>query len=124
VTACARPETLERCRQIVGQEWVFTGEQVISYHDPYPISNDDSRYRAHAAVAPTSLEQVQEIVKAANAAGVPLWPVSRGKNFAYGGAAPVLSGSVVLDLSRMNRILEVNEKFGYALAEPGVSYLA
>jgi 4-cresol dehydrogenase (hydroxylating) len=34
----------------------------------------------------------------------------------------VLSGSVVLDLSRMNRILEVNEKFGYALVEPGVSY--
>jgi 4-cresol dehydrogenase (hydroxylating) len=115
-------ETLERFRRIVGKEWVFAGEQVASYHDPYPISNDDSRYKAHAAVAPTSLEQVQEIVKAASVSGVPLWPVSRGKNFAYGGAAPVLSGSVVLDLSRMNRILEVNEKFGYALVEPGVSY--
>jgi 4-cresol dehydrogenase (hydroxylating) len=86
------------------------------------ISNDDVRYKAHAAVAPASVEQVQQIVKAANASGVPLWPVSRGKNFAYGGAAPVLSGSVVLDMSRMNRILEVNEKFGYALVEPGVSY--
>jgi len=114
--------TLERFRQIIGKEWVFTGEHVVGYHDPYPISNDDTRYRAHAAVAPASTEQVQEIVKAANTSGVPLWPVSRGKNFAYGGAAPVLSGSVVLDLSRMNRILEVNEKFGYALVEPGVSY--
>jgi 4-cresol dehydrogenase (hydroxylating) len=104
--------TLERFSQIVGKEWVFTGEQMVSYHDPYPISNDDTRYKAHAAVAPSSTEQVQEIVKAANTSGVPLWPVSRGKNFAYGGAAPVLSGSVVLDMSRMNRILEVNEKFG------------
>ena len=122
VSAETMAETLERFRQIVGKEWVFTGEQVVSYHDPYPISNDDTRYKAHAAVAPSSTEQVQEIVKAANTSGVPLWPVSRGKNFAYGGAAPVLSGSVVLDMSRMNRILEVNEKFGYALVEPGVSY--
>ncbi len=53
---------------------------------------------------------------------MPLWPVSRGKNFAYGGAAPVLSGSIVLDMNRMNRILEVNADFGYALVEPGVSY--
>ena len=122
VSAEAMAATLERFSQIVGKEWVFTGEQMVSYHDPYPISNDDTRYKAHAAVAPSSTEQVQEIVKAANTSGVPLWPVSRGKNFAYGGAAPVLSGSVVLDMSRMNRILEVNEKFGYALVEPGVSY--
>ncbi len=61
-------------------------------------------------------------MRAANEFGVPLWPVSRGNNFAYGGAAPVMSGTVVLDMNRMNRILEVNEDFGYALVEPGVSY--
>src|SRR6516165_1878607 len=48
--------------------------------------------------------------------------VSTGKNLGYGGAAPVYSGSVVLDLKRMNRILEVNEENAYALVEPGVSY--
>src|SRR5690606_28132580 len=122
VTAEQMAEALERFRQIVGREWVFTDEKVVSYRDPYTITNDESRYRAHAAVAPDSTEQVQAIVKVANEFRVPLWVVSRGKNFAYGGAAPVLSGSVVLDLSRMNRILEVNEKFGYALVEPGVSY--
>jgi hypothetical protein len=30
-----------------------------------------------------------------------LWPISRGKNFGYGGPAPVLKGAVVLDLSRV-----------------------
>ena len=34
----------------------------------------------------------------------------------------MLSGSVVLDLKRMNRILEVNERNAYVLVEPGVSY--
>ena len=115
-------DALESFRKVVGAEWVFAGEKVASYYDPYTIPNDNARYKAHAALAPASTEQVQQIVKIANELHVPLWTVSRGKNFAYGGAAPVLSGSVVLDLSRMNRILEVNEKFGYALVEPGVSY--
>src|SRR6516165_9138811 len=48
--------------------------------------------------------------------------VSTGKNLGYGGAAPVYSGSVVLDLKRMNRVLEVSEEYAYALVEPGVSY--
>ena len=51
-----------------------------------------------------------------------MWTVSTGRNFAYGGAAPRLPGSVVLDLQRMNRIIEVNETLAYALVEPGVSY--
>src|SRR5579885_689042 len=89
---------LDRFRKVVGADWVFSGERVASYHDPYTIGNDETRHKAHAAVAPASTEQVQEIVKIANELRIPLWTVSRGKNFAYGGAAPVLSGSVVLDL--------------------------
>ena len=122
VNAERMADALQRFRKIVGDDAVFAGEKAASYHDPYTISNDEQRYKAHAAIAPTSTGQVQEIVKVANDLRIPLWTVSRGKNFAYGGAAPVVSGSIVLDLSRMNRILEVNEKFGYALVEPGVSY--
>ncbi|HSV45774.1 MAG TPA: FAD-binding protein, partial [Ramlibacter sp.] len=47
---------------------------------------------------------------------------STGKNLGYGGAAPSLTGSVVLDLKRMNRVLEVDERQGSCLVEPGVSY--
>jgi hypothetical protein len=61
-------------------------------------------------------------MRIANAYKIPVYPVSTGRNLGYGGSAPVLSGSVVLDLKRMNRILEVNEANAYALVEPGVSY--
>ncbi len=74
------------------------------------------------AVAPDNVEEVQKVVKIANAYKIPLYTISTGKNLGYGGSAPVLSGSVVLDLKRMNRILEVNEKNAYVLVEPGVSY--
>ncbi len=67
------------------------------------------------------MEQVQAIVRIANQYKVPLWPISRGKNFGYGGAAPVLKGSVVLDLSRMKKI-ELDEENGTVLLEPGVGF--
>jgi FAD/FMN-containing dehydrogenase len=108
----------------VGKEWVFTSDEDMDlYRDsfsPYWHEAEDSV--PSAAVAPDGLEQVQAVVKIANAHKIPLWTISTGKNLAYGGSAPRLSGSVVLDLKRMNRILEVNETNAYALVEPGVSY--
>jgi 4-cresol dehydrogenase (hydroxylating) len=65
--------------------------------------------------------QVREVVRIANRHGVPLWPISRGKNFGYGGPAPVLQGSLILDLSRMKKI-EIDPENGTALLEPGVGY--
>lgn len=40
----------------------------------------------------------------------------------YGGPAPRVSGSVVLSLHRLNRIIEVNEQFAYVVVEPGVTF--
>lgn len=34
-----------------------------------------------------------------------------------------MSGSVALDLHRMNKIIEVNDEFHYAVVEPGVSFI-
>ena len=68
------------------------------------------------------MEQVQAVMKTANEYKIPVYPISTGKNLGYGGSAPNLSGSVVLDLKRMNRILDVSERNHSALVEPGVSY--
>ena len=73
-------------------------------------------------LAPDSTEQVQRIVAIANQFKLPLWPISTGKNLGYGGAAPRLSGTMMLDLKRMNKVLEMNAPLAYALVEPGVSY--
>jgi len=52
---------------------------------------------------------------------VPFYPISGGKNWGLGSACPTTDGQIVLDLSGMNRILEVNEELGYAVLEPGVT---
>jgi 4-cresol dehydrogenase (hydroxylating) len=109
-------------RTIVGKDWVFTDEaERKAWRDPM-FPGDVSTLDLSAAVAPANVQEVQAIVKVANKFRIPLWPVSTGKNYAYGGANPAMKGTVVLDLKRMNRILEVNEEFGYALVEPGVTY--
>jgi 4-cresol dehydrogenase (hydroxylating) len=114
---------IARFREVVGEKYVLTEDgDLARYRDPYPIGGEPAA-GASAAVAPETTEQVQEIVRIANEYGVPLSPISTGRNNGYGGGQPRLSGAVVVDTGqRMNRILEVNEKFGYALLEPGVSY--
>ena len=108
----------------VGEDWVFTSDaDVALYRDAYsPFRGEPEERMASAAVAPHSVEEVQAVVRTANTYKVPIYPISTGKNLGYGGSAPNLSGSVVLDLKRMNRILEVSERNASALVEPGVSY--
>ncbi len=124
VSPTAFNAALTAWREAVGPEWVFTSaEDVALYRDAYSPYWDEPEERvASAAVAPATLEQVQAVVRAANQHRIPLYPISTGRNLAYGGSAPVYSGSVVLDLKRMNRVLDVNERNAYALVEPGVSY--
>jgi len=124
MTAERFQRALGRFRQVVGAEWVYTSDaQLDTYRDSYsPLWDEAEERRASAAVAPASVEQVQQLVRIANELRVPIYPISTGKNLGYGGSAPNLSGSVVIDLKRMNRILEVDAVRGFALVEPGVSY--
>jgi (+)-pinoresinol hydroxylase len=124
VSAADFGEAIRQFEEAIGKEWVFTSnEDVALYRDAYsPLMGEPDELLASAAIAPDGVEQVQKVVRIANRYKIPIYPVSTGKNLGYGGSAPVLSGSVVLDLKRMNRILEVNERNAYALVEPGVSY--
>ncbi|KAJ9132446.1 Vanillyl-alcohol oxidase [Pleurostoma richardsiae] len=115
---------LEELISILGKEAVFVKEALAYYIDPYELWEDDETKRKvpSAAVCPSSLGDLRQVLHIANKYGIPVWTFSRGKNLGYGGPAPRVSGSVALDLHRMNRILEVNDEFSYAVVEPGVSF--
>jgi 4-cresol dehydrogenase (hydroxylating) len=109
----------------VGKEWVLTSDEDIHpYRDHFSyIKDQPNELIPSAAVGPDSTEQVQAIVRTANKYKIPLYAISTGKNFAYGGPSPNVRGSVTVDLKRMNRVLEVDAKRNFALVEPGVSYI-
>ena len=115
-------QALAAFRAIVGQHAVLVGDGAAQpYLDPF-APGDAHAHEASAIVLVSNAGQLRAVLGVANRYGIPLWSVSTGRNFAYGGAAPRLKGCVVLDLQHMNRIIEINETLGYALVEPGVSY--
>ena len=95
-------------------------------HDMMSVSPETrDEFVASAVVYPGSTAEVQMIVLWANKYLIPIFPISMGRNLGYGGAAPRVRGSVVIDLGRrMNRILEISAEDYTALVEPGVSYYA
>lgn len=122
LTEEAFARALDEFREAIGPEWVFDSEaDRASYLDPFDIGDQDA-HASSAALAPSGVEDLRAILEIANRYRVPLWPVSMGKNFAYGTAAPEMRGSVVLDLKRMNRVIEIDETMGTAIIEPGVSF--
>ena len=96
-------------------------DELREFRDPYQDPNVDD-YMPSAVVSPTTVEEIQEIVRIANRYGVPLWTIGQGRNNAYGGPAPRVNGSVVVNLRNMNRVLEINPELGYAVVEPGVRW--
>jgi (+)-pinoresinol hydroxylase len=117
-------QAVQELANALGRDWVFTAEEDLKlYRDAYsPFWGEAEDRVASAAVAPSSTEQVQAVVRIANKYKIPLWTISTGRNLGYGGSSPAYSGSVIVDLKRMNRVLEVNDKNHYAVVEPGVSY--
>ncbi|WPN49687.1 FAD-binding oxidoreductase [Pseudomonas sp. P8_241] len=109
-------------RHLLGDAQVISEPQRLAPYRKIMLPHDENDYAASAALLPDSVEQVQGILKICNRFKVPLWPISTGRNFGYGSAAPGERGQVVLDLKRMNRILEVDAQLCTALVEPGVTY--
>ena len=76
--------------------------------------------RVRAILRPGTRSEVQECVRTANRFGVPVYPVSSGKNWGYGSRVPAQDG-VLLDLARLNRIVDFDEELAYVTIEPGVT---
>jgi len=113
---------VKELRAIVGTEWVFADpESTLPYRKSF-TPDPRGEHIPSGAVAPASVEQVQAILKVANKYKLPLWTVSTGKNMGYGCATPASTGQMILDLKRMNRIIEIDAELGTALVEPGVTY--
>src|SRR6516225_3540630 len=107
---------IDRLRAVIGPGGLLTApSDLLVYEcDGFTIEKN----KPDLVVFPTSTEQVVSIVKACNEFNVPFVPRGAGTSLA-GGCLPV-GGGVMICLSRMKRILEVNTRDRYAVVEPGV----
>ncbi len=111
-------EAIKAFEEAIGREYTLTSDaQLERYHySTIPVLRV-----IDAVLLPNSVRDVQEIVKIANDFKISLYPISTGNNWGYGSANPVRGHNVIVDLSRMNRIIEVNRELAYAVIEPGVT---
>ncbi|MFC5496919.1 FAD-binding oxidoreductase [Caenimonas terrae] len=75
-----------------------------------------------AIISPADTAGVSACVKVAARFGVPLYPISRGKNWGLGGRVPSGGPAALLDLSRMDGILDYDATLGTLTLEPGVTF--
>jgi glycolate oxidase len=111
---------VEELKRIVGPEWVYTEADELRTYE----SDGLLQYRSvpAAAVLPGGALEVQAVIRTCAENGVP-W-VARGSGSGLsGGALPVRDGVLVV-LSRMKRVLEVDLDNARVCVEPGVTNAA
>ncbi len=103
--------------EIVGEEYVSNREEELFIYS-FDLGTSDPK-RPDIVVAPRHVEEVQEILRLANKRKIPVVPLGGGLSLA--GLSVPLRGGIVIDLKRMDSILEVNERSRYIVIEAGVS---
>ncbi len=72
-------------------------------------------------ISPQTIVEVSQIMADANKQHLAVYPVSTGKNWGYGASSPVEQGCVLLDLSNLNEISELDEGIGLVKIQSGVT---
>lgn len=115
-TTTGQADFVDELRAIVGVDGV------LDHHSELAVYECDAfvleKRQPLLATFPRTPQDVARIVKLCVARGVPFIPRGAGTSLS-GGGAPV-EGGVILVLTRINRILEVNLRDRYAIVEPGV----
>jgi len=104
--------------RIVGERFVSNNPEEAFFYarDPGLMPAHEPDY----VVVPHTAEEIQEIVRLASTARIPLVPMGAGMSLT--GLIIPLRGGIVIDMKRMNRIIEVNEKARYVIVEGGTSH--
>jgi 4-cresol dehydrogenase (hydroxylating) flavoprotein subunit len=111
-------EAVSAYRSRLGEQAVLSG---ASAQQMYGRSTIGSERPIAAALRPHSVDDVVAIVDIARRHGTALYPISTGHNWGYGSATPARDDCVVLDLSQLDRIVDMDAELGLATLEPGVT---
>jgi 4-cresol dehydrogenase (hydroxylating) flavoprotein subunit len=102
----------------LGPENVVTGEPSLRAAETATFA---STHRIPAIIRPGNRQEVQECLRIATRFATPVYPISSGRNWGYGSRIPPADGCVLMDLGRMDRIVDFNEALAYVTVEPGVT---
>jgi glycolate oxidase len=114
-TSAVTPALVRELERIVGGDGVFHRPEDLLV---FEYDGTIDRGRPTVVVYPRTAEQVSAIVQLANRYGLPLVP--RGAGTGLSGGALATEGGILMPMTRMNRILEVDVENRLAVVEPGL----
>ena len=104
-------------KDIVGDKFFFDNYEIrYSYAFGCSIFNKD--WIPDLILIPQTAQQISEILKLANENNIPVTPRGSGTSLSSGSLSPY--GGIILDVSQMNRILNINIENNFVEVEPGV----
>lgn len=106
-------------RAALGRENILSAPSELAVYDCDAFTIE--RQRPDAVVLPRSTQQVVDVVKLCQKYGVPM--VTRGAGTSLAGGCLPLGGGVVIMLSRMDKIIQIDLRNRMAVVEAGVPNL-
>lgn len=109
-------QLVQQLTQVVGQENIlYDADELLVYEcDGYIVDKS----APDIVIFPTTTEQVSAIVKLCNQHNVPF--LARGAGTSLSGGCLPIGGGVMIVLTKMKKILELNLRDRYAVVEPGM----
>src|SRR4051794_37905024 len=110
---------IDEFANVIGREYVI--EDSVYVHEA-----ELTNYKTSASIAlvlqPGNTEELRQCVLIAKNYKHPIYTVSRGKNWGYGSRVPVTDNNILIELKRLNRIVDFDERHAYITVEPGVTF--
>ncbi len=118
MTEVEKKNIVSKLQKLVGKDNVlFRQEEIIAYTTD-TITRELNEKEYCAVVFPTSIHEIQQIVKFADKTGIAIIPRGAGTNLC--GACTPLKNSILMCFSKMNSIFEINRENMYVIVQPGV----
>lgn len=112
-------ELIAKLESVFGKERLLTQKtDRMTYSYDASFATQLEPKEPDLVVIPNTTEEVAACTRLANEYRIPLYPRGAGTS-QTGGPVPVFGG-IVMDLSKMNRILEIDHRNMQAIIEPGV----
>ncbi len=108
-------KTINKLKTIVGPDQLTTATEELLC---YSYDGTGQEFPPEAVALPGNTSEISAIMQLAQSVPFPVVPRGAGSGMT-GGSLPV-AGGLVLGLTRLNRILEIDEKNQIAVVEPGV----
>ncbi len=110
---------IDECINAIGKENVIEDSTYVHQAE---LTNYKTSESIALVLLPGDIHELKQCIVIANKYKQPVYTISQGKNWGYGSRVPVTNQNILIELKRLNRIIDFDERHAYITIEPGVTF--